>query len=94
MAAKEPLTIVSMSKKDSPIGVSICSITDISVNGRTFKLDLQKMKHIKQTADLKVFISTRDSTCDECGENLGRGKVGDVHDIRTFGLKNGKRRSQ
>ena len=30
------------------------------------------MKHIKQTADLKVFISTRDSTCDECGENLGR----------------------
>jgi len=30
------------------------------------------MKRIKQTADLKVFISTRDSTCDECGENLGR----------------------
>lgn len=27
---------------------------------------------MKQTADLKVFISTRDSTCDECGENLGR----------------------
>jgi len=26
----------------------------------------------KQTADLKVFISTRDSTCDECGEELGR----------------------
>jgi len=26
-----------------------------------------------QTADLKVFISSRDSTCDECGENLGRG---------------------
>lgn len=26
----------------------------------------------KQTADLKVFISTRDSTCDECGEALGR----------------------
>lgn len=25
-----------------------------------------------QTADLKVFISTRDSTCDECGEQLGR----------------------
>jgi hypothetical protein len=24
-----------------------------------------------QTADLKVFISTRDSTCDECGEQLG-----------------------
>ena len=23
-------------------------------------------------ADLKVFISTRDSTCDECGEKLGR----------------------
>jgi hypothetical protein len=30
------------------------------------------MKRMKQTADLKVFISTRDSTCDECGENLGR----------------------
>ena len=27
---------------------------------------------MKQTADLKVFISTRDSTCDECGEQLGR----------------------
>jgi hypothetical protein len=26
----------------------------------------------KQTADLKVFISSRDSTCDECGEHLGR----------------------
>lgn len=25
-----------------------------------------------QNADLKVFISTRDSTCDECGEQLGR----------------------
>ena len=30
------------------------------------------MKRMKQTADLKVFISTRDSTCDECGEALGR----------------------
>jgi len=27
---------------------------------------------MKQTADLKVFISTKDSSCDECGENLGR----------------------
>ena len=27
---------------------------------------------MKQSADLKVFISSRDSTCDECGENLGR----------------------
>jgi hypothetical protein len=27
---------------------------------------------MKQTADLKVFISNRESTCDECGENLGR----------------------
>jgi len=27
---------------------------------------------MKQSADLKVFISTRDSTCDECGEELGR----------------------
>lgn len=26
----------------------------------------------KKTADLKVFISNRDATCDECGENLGR----------------------
>ena len=30
------------------------------------------MKPMKQTTDLKVFISTRDSTCDGCGENLGR----------------------
>ena len=27
---------------------------------------------MKQTADLKVFISNRESTCDECGEDLGR----------------------
>ena len=27
---------------------------------------------MKQTADLKVFISSRESTCDECGEDLGR----------------------
>jgi hypothetical protein len=27
---------------------------------------------MKQKADLKVFISSRDSTCDECGEALGR----------------------
>lgn len=27
---------------------------------------------MKKAADLKVFISSRDSTCDECGENLGR----------------------
>jgi hypothetical protein len=27
---------------------------------------------MKQTADLKVFISTRESTCDECSEELGR----------------------
>ena len=26
----------------------------------------------KKTEDLKVFISSRDSSCDECGENLGR----------------------
>jgi len=31
-----------------------------------------KVNKMKQTADLKVFISSRDSTCDECGENLGR----------------------
>jgi hypothetical protein len=29
-------------------------------------------KQLKQTADVKVFISSRDSTCDECGEHLGR----------------------
>ena len=28
---------------------------------------------MKQTEDLKVFISSRDSSCDECGESLGRG---------------------
>jgi hypothetical protein len=27
---------------------------------------------MKSTSDLKVFISSRDSTCDECGEPLGR----------------------
>ncbi len=27
--------------------------------------------HPNQREDLKVFISTRESTCDECGENLG-----------------------
>ena len=27
---------------------------------------------MKRTGDLKVFISTRESTCDECGEDLGR----------------------
>jgi hypothetical protein len=27
---------------------------------------------MKRSADLKVFISNRDSTCDECGQNLGR----------------------
>ena len=27
---------------------------------------------MKQTTDLKVFISTQDSSCGECGENLGR----------------------
>ena len=27
----------------------------------------------KQKNELKVFISSRESRCDECGENLGRG---------------------
>ncbi len=27
---------------------------------------------MEKTSDLKVFISSRDSTCDECGEDLGR----------------------
>ncbi|MCD4739372.1 MAG: DUF2293 domain-containing protein [Anaerolineae bacterium] len=27
---------------------------------------------MKQTVELKVFISTRESSCDECGEDLGR----------------------
>src|SRR5512144_1309950 len=26
---------------------------------------------MQQTTDIKVFISARDSTCDECSENLG-----------------------
>jgi len=29
------------------------------------------MTSSKQPADLKVFISSRESTCDECGQNLG-----------------------
>ena len=28
--------------------------------------------NMEQATDLKVFITSRDSTCDECGENLGR----------------------
>ncbi len=28
---------------------------------------------MKHSEDLKVFISSRDSSCDECGESLGRG---------------------
>ena len=28
---------------------------------------------MEQTAELKVFISTTDASCDECGEQLGRG---------------------
>lgn len=31
------------------------------------------MKREKSSAELRVFISTRESTCDECGEDLGRG---------------------
>ena len=31
------------------------------------------MNHTKEGPNLKVFISTRDSHCDECGEDLGRG---------------------
>jgi hypothetical protein len=31
------------------------------------------MKQEKQSTGLRVFISTTDSTCDECGEELGRG---------------------
>ncbi len=27
---------------------------------------------MEQPTDLKVFITSRDSTCDDCGENLGR----------------------
>lgn len=30
------------------------------------------MKWTKEGSDLKVFISNRDSSCDECGEDLGR----------------------
>ena len=30
-----------------------------------------KELHMNQSEELKVFISTRESTCDECGENLG-----------------------
>ena len=28
---------------------------------------------MREADDLKVFISSRDSSCEECGENLGRG---------------------
>jgi hypothetical protein len=29
-------------------------------------------KHMKKTADLKVFITTQEASCGECGEELGR----------------------
>ena len=32
----------------------------------------KKLKLMNQTKDLKVFIANRESTCGECGENLGR----------------------
>ncbi len=35
---------------------------------------------MKQTIDLKVFISTQDSSCSECGENLGRKAWITLHD--------------
>jgi len=31
------------------------------------------MKKMEQTAELKVFITTTDASCSECGERLGRG---------------------
>jgi hypothetical protein len=30
------------------------------------------VKNMRKKSDLKVFITTRESTCDECGEDLGR----------------------
>jgi len=32
----------------------------------------EQVLKMKQSSDLKVFISTSDSSCDECGEDLGR----------------------
>ena len=32
----------------------------------------KKSTQVKKVEDIKVFISTRDSSCDECGENLGK----------------------
>ena len=37
------------------------------------KLGVKRQQNNKKPADLKVFISSRDSVCYECGENLGRG---------------------
>jgi hypothetical protein len=33
----------------------------------------ERMVNMKKKEDLKVFISASDPTCDECGDNLGRG---------------------
>jgi len=38
----------------------------------SFSQGVQALKIMEKTFELKVFISTRDSTCDECHENLGR----------------------
>ncbi len=32
----------------------------------------EKVKRVKESSDLKVFISNRESSCGRCGENLGR----------------------
>ena len=31
-----------------------------------------KLQDARRSAEIKVFISTKDSKCDECGEQLGR----------------------
>jgi hypothetical protein len=42
------------------------------LNGKRRAYSIKEIKTMSKDADLKVFISTGDSSCDECGEELGR----------------------
>ena len=50
---------------------------------------------MRDTSDLRVFISTQDSTCDECGENLGHGDkawngIISPQTLKSYGCREGR----
>ena len=47
-------------------------MTEVARTGRLARRPKQHIPDMKKFADLKVFISSREATCDECGEDLGR----------------------